>query len=140
MSGRASSDVAAGVPPDAGALPAFTHWRGLLSLALGVLLGPVVALTNQELIYAVDMWACGHGMRATIHIVPALCLIVAIGCVVTSYRNWQAVGAGVEEEAATIAARTRFLAIMGVVISIFSSLVILAQWAAVFVFQPCARA
>ena len=140
MSGRASSDVAAGIPPDTAALPAFTRWRGLLSLSLGLLLAPTVALTNQELIYATDIWACGHGLRATIHIVPALCLIVTIGCLVTAYRNWQAVGAGLDEEAATIGARTRFLALMGMIISIFSSLVILVQWAAVFVFQPCARA
>ena len=139
MSGRASSDVTAGVPPDTAALPAFTRWRGLLSLSLGLLLAPVVALMNQELIYATDIWACGHSLRATIHIVPALCLVVTIGCIVTAFRNWQAVGEGLEEEAATVAARTRFLALMGIVISVFSSLVILAQWAAVFVFQPCAR-
>jgi hypothetical protein len=50
------------------------------------------------------------------------------------------VGAGVEDEEATVATRSRFLALLGISISIFSSLVIIAQWAAVFVFDPCMRA
>jgi uncharacterized membrane protein len=139
MSAREYSDSGVGSPPDLDALPWFARWRGLLSLSLGLLLAPTVALINQELIYATDMWACGHGMGGTIHIVPVLCLIVTIGGVIVSYRNWRAVGSGVEDEAATVGSRTRFLALLGIVISIFSSLVILAQWAAVFVFDPCAR-
>jgi hypothetical protein len=140
MSVREYSDTPAGSPPDLDALPWFVRWRGLLSLSLGLLLAPTVALINQELIYASDMWACGHGMGATIHIVPVLCLVVTIGGIIVSCRNWRAVGGGVEEEAATVGARTRFLALLGIIISVFSSLVIIAQWAAVFVFDPCARA
>ena len=58
---------------------------------------------------------------------------------ITAYRDWRAVGGGVEEEAATIGSRTRFLAIMGMGISVFSSLVVIAQWAAIVVFAPCMR-
>ncbi len=139
MSAREFSDRAVGSPPDLDALPWFARWRGLLSLSLGLLLAPTVALINQELIYTADTWACGHGMGGTIHIVPALCLIVTIGATISAYRNWRAVGGGLEEEAATVSARTRFLALLGILSSAFASLVILAQWAAVFVFNPCAR-
>ncbi|MDB4877209.1 MAG: hypothetical protein JWM41_3655 [Gemmatimonadetes bacterium] len=118
----------------------FTRWPGLLSLSLAIVLGPVVALVNQQAIYAADMWVCGRGFRAALHIVPALCLIVVAGAAVGAYRNWQAVGRGVEDEQATIATRTRFLALLGMSISVFSSLVILAQWLAIFVFAPCQRA
>jgi hypothetical protein len=140
MSVREFSDRGAGSPPQFDAPSWFARWRGLLSLSLGLLLAPTVALINQELIYAADMWACGHRLGGTIHIVPALCLIVTIGAAITAYRNWRAVGGGLEEEAATIDARTRFLSLLGIIISVFSSLVILAQWAAVFVFDTCARA
>ena len=118
----------------------FTQWPGLLRLSLGLLLGPVVALVNQQLIYTVNMWACGYRAHATMHIVPALCLVVTIGAGVTAYRDWKAVGGGVEDEEGTVATRTRFISILGVVISVFSSLVIIAQWAAIFVFDPCMRA
>lgn len=121
-------------------IDAFTRWPGLLSLSLGVLLGPVMALTNQELIYAANMWTCGHGYRGTMHLIPLLCLAVTIGAAITAFRDWRAVGSGVEEEEATIATRTRFLAIMGMGISLFSALVVIAQWAAIIVFEPCLRA
>ena len=139
MSARGSSDVVRENPADHG-IQAFTRWPGLLSLSLGVLLGPVIALTNQELIYAADTWTCGHGYRGTMHLIPLLCLAVTIGAAVTAYRDWRATGGGVEEERATIESRTRFLAMLGIGISIFSSLLIIAQWAAIFTFTSCMRA
>lgn len=139
MSGRESFDAVRENAADHGP-DAFTRWPGLLSLSLGVLLGPVIALTNQELIYAANMWACGHGYRGTLHLIPLLCLAVTIGTGITAYRDWRASGGGVEEEEATVASRTRFLAIAGMGISIFSSLVVIAQWVAILVFGPCVRA
>ncbi|HSQ32287.1 MAG TPA: hypothetical protein VLN49_20670 [Gemmatimonadaceae bacterium] len=139
MSDRESFDALRENAADHG-LAAFTRWPGLLSLSLGVLLGPVIALVNQELIYAANMWTCGHGYRATMHLIPLLCLVVTIGTGITAFRDWRASGGGVEEEEATVASRTRFLAIAGIGISIFSSLVVIAQWAAILVFGPCMRA
>ena len=119
----------------------FARPWGLVRLSLGVLLGPVVALNNQQLIYATNMWACGRGAPGAIHVVPALCMLVALGAAFTAYQDWKAVGAGVEDEhGGVVATRTRFLSLMGIAISVFSALVILAQWAAVFIFDPCMRA
>ncbi|HXT16135.1 MAG TPA: hypothetical protein VN706_10935 [Gemmatimonadaceae bacterium] len=126
-------------PSDHG-VRAFTRWPGLLSLALGWVLSPTVALINQELIYSTNMWACGRNQPAAMHVVPALCLIVTIGVAMTAYKDWKAAGGGVEEEAADVATRTRWMGLVGVVVSVFSALVILAQWAAIFVFDPCMRA
>jgi hypothetical protein len=119
---------------------AYTRWPGLLTLTLGVVLGPIVALITQQLIYQSNMWACGRNMHATMHIVPALALAVTIGAAITAYRDWKSVGGGVEEEAATVEARTRFLSIVGMISSVFAALVIVAMWAAIFVFDPCMRA
>lgn len=126
--------------PNVEGAPGFTRWPGLLSLTVGLLLGPVAALSNQELMYSVNMWACGHQMPAVIHIVPALCLIIAVGAGLMALRDWRAVGGGVEDEQATVDARTRFVALLGMATSAFSSIVILAMWAAAFVFGPCVRA
>ena len=139
MSDHESFDVVRENPADHG-IDAFSHWPGLLSLALGWVLGPIVALANQQLIYAADMWACGRNQPVLMHIVAVLCLAVAIGTGTTAHGDWKAAGGGVEEEEATVATRTRFAAIAGMGISAFSALVILAQWAAVFVFDPCMRA
>jgi hypothetical protein len=119
---------------------AFTRWPGLLSLSLGLLLGPIVALANQEMIYSANMWACGHGARGTMHVIPLLCLTVALGAGLTARRDWKAVGGGVHDEDATVEQRTRFVALLGMAMSAFSAAVIVAQWAAVVVFDPCMRA
>ena len=118
---------------------AFTRWPGLLSLSLGVLLGPVVALTNQVLIYSANMWACGHGERGSMHLIPLLCLTVAVGAGLTARRDWRSVG-GAHDEDATVEQRARFIAMLGMAVSAFSAAVIVAQWAAILVFEPCVRA
>jgi hypothetical protein len=132
-------------PDDRGALDAtapaeFLQWRGLLSISLGLVLGPTVALVNQQLIYSVNMWACGRGQHGVMHIIPALCLVVVAGAGIGAYLNWVAVGRGLEDEYDSVATRTRFAALLGMAISLFSAIVILAQWAAIFVFDPCMRA
>jgi len=127
-------------PPSERGEAGFARWPGMLSLSLGLLLGPIVALANQQMIYSANMWACGNNGWGAMHLIPLLCLIVAIGAGLTARRDWKAVGGGVHDEDATVAERTRFVALCGMVISTFSALVILAQWAAIFVFEPCMRA
>ena len=136
MSAPASSDQQTPVEGPA----QFVRWPGLLSLSLGLTLGPVVALTHQQVVYSVNMWACGHGLHAVMHVIPVVCLMVVAGAVVSSYRNWVAVGRGLEDEDGGVATRTRFLALLGMSISVFSAIVIVAQWLAIFVFEPCQRA
>ena|ERR1700733_6077949 len=133
MSVRESSD-------DPAAAVRFTRWPGLLSLSCGILLGPVVALAHQQVAYASNMWVCGRGMRATMHIIPVLSLIVVLATSLSAYRNWRSVGGAGDDERGGLTARVRFLALMGVAISLFSALVILAQWLSLFVFEPCQRA
>ncbi len=127
MSALESSDVQLG-------------WPRLLRLSLGVLLGPVIALANQQTIYSTNMWACGHGAHRVMHVVPAICLLVSIGVAMLAYRDWIAVGRGTQDETDGVEAGVRFVAILGISASLLSSLVIAAQWAAIFVFEPCMRA
>jgi hypothetical protein len=135
MSGRASSEArrASDWPTR------YARWRGLLSLTLGVVLGPLVALANQQATYAVDIWACGHDERLALHIAPGLCLIVVCALGWSAYGNWRTVGVSQNDGMHDLGARTRFLAMLGIMISAFSAFVVLAQWAAVFVFDPCVR-
>ena len=117
-----------------------TRWPGLLSLTLGVVAGPIAVLVNEELIYVTNMWACGTGKQLAMHVVPLICLGVTLGVGLLSWRDWDRVGRGVEDEAATVDSRSRFLALGGMAISALSALIILAQWLAIFVFGACMRA
>src|SRR3954465_3427678 len=122
MSVRESSDaqpVTEAVTED---VTQFTRWPGLMSLALCVLLGPIVALTHQQVIYMTGMWACGRGFRGALHLVPVLSLVVVIGAAYGGYRNWRAVGYGLADEDGSVSTRTRFLALLGITISVFSAI------------------
>ena len=116
-----------------------TRWPGLLSLTLGVVIGPIAVLVNEELIYVTNMWACGTGKQMAMHVVPIICLTLALGAGLLAWRDWDRVGRGVEDEAATVDSRSRFLALAGMAISALSALLILAQWLAIFVFGACMR-
>jgi len=117
----------------------FGRWPGLLSLSLGVLLGPIAALANQEMIYVTNMWACGTGSQLAMHVVPLVCLIVAVGAGLLARADWARLGRGTEDQSATVDSRSRFLALGGMAVSAISALLILAQWLAIFVFGPCMR-
>lgn len=112
----------------------------MLSLTLGIVLGPIVALANQEAIYGVNMWACGHRQRGVMHLVPFVGLIIVVATGVAANLNWRALGRGFEDELGSVEARSRFIALLGIAISAFCAILILAQWLALFVFDPCMRA
>jgi hypothetical protein len=109
------------------------------SEAFAVVLTPTVALINQQLIYMANMWTCGRNMQHAAHVIPALCLLVTVGAGIGSYRRWRSTGGGAGDERAAEETRARFLSITGMGLSVFSSLVIIAQWAAIFTFDPCMR-
>lgn len=113
------------------------------NLTVSMVLGPVIALWNQLLIYAANMWACGRGYQGSLNLIPALGLVITLATAVVAYRNLKAVGAAGaagDDEHGGANARLLFMARAGVAISIFSSLVIIAQWASIWVYGACMRA
>jgi hypothetical protein len=113
--------------------------RAYSDTTVALLAGPVLALVNQGLMYIVNMWACGHNTPSVMHIAPFICICLAVAAGIIAFRRWNGVGRGTDDEANTIDANLRFIALLALVISIFSSMVILAQWASAVVFHPCAR-
>lgn len=112
------------------------HVSSEIRLALGMVGSPTIALLNQQAIYASTMWACGHGFHGVLHIIPALCLIAALALALDSYVIWRSAG----RRGGTVTERIRFIALVGIAVSVFSSVVIIAQWMGIFTFDPCMRA
>lgn len=135
MSVRDSSEASR-----AAAIEPFARWPGLLRLALDVLGGPIIALAYQASIYAGNMWACGHNAKPTLHVGAVLCVIGALIVTADSWIVWRAVGGGVEDEHGAVESRTRFLALVAMMIGAISLAVIVAQWLAIFMLGPCMRA
>ncbi len=110
------------------------------SEAFAIVLAPTVALANQQLIYMANMWTCGQNMPHAAHVIPFLCLVVLAGSFTLSFRRWRSVGGGAGDERAAEETRLRFLTIVGMGMDVFSAMVVIAQWAAIFAFDPCMRA
>jgi len=113
--------------------------RAYSDTTVALLAGPVLALVNQGLMYSVNVWACGHNMPSVMHIVPFICVCLSAASALVAFRRWTGVGRGTDDEANSVDSHVRFLALLALAISIFSSMVILAQWASAVVFHPCAR-
>lgn len=104
-------------------------------LILSVVLGPVIALVNQQAIYSGATWACGYDARGTLHIIPILALVAVILLGLDAYSLWRSAN----RREGTIATRTTFLAVVGIALSTFSAVVIAAQWIAIFTLDACMK-
>ncbi len=103
----------------------------------GVLVGPMAALMQLEVNYALVLWACSHHSTWPLHLVSVLALLLTIVAGLLPFRLWQRLS--VAEDAEGPPARARLMALVGILISIVMSLVIIAQWLAVFINDPCER-
>src|SRR5438270_12086306 len=92
MSDRVSSNS---FSAPSGKTAGFERLSGLVSLTLGVVLGPIVVLWNQAIVYWVDAWICRGDLSAVLHVIPAICFVIVAIAGRDSCRNWRAVGSGV---------------------------------------------
>ena len=111
---------------------ALSNW-----LALAILIGPIAALMNQVLVYAIGTSACQTRMPPLMHLVEALTLIICTVAAVFGFRVNSGLSA---DDARQGEGRTRFMALSALGTGVFSAAVIIAQWAAVLSFSPCMRA
>jgi hypothetical protein len=117
----------------------FKEGAGPGRLWAGVLAAPVAALVQLEVNYALVIWACGAGREWVLHLVSFLALALTAGGGLLSWRSWRRAGAAWEDEGAGVLARSRFMSAVGILISAFIALVVVAQWLAVFFYHPCDR-
>ncbi|HKS28074.1 MAG TPA: hypothetical protein VJS44_09650 [Pyrinomonadaceae bacterium] len=118
----------------------FKEGAGPGSLLIGVLGAPMVMLLELQINYALVNWVCeAAGRELVLHLVSLLALLLTLGTLLLSWRNWRRTGGGWEDEGAGVMPRSRFLAVLGILISGLLVLVIIAQWLAVFMYGPCQR-
>ena len=117
----------------------FKEGAGPGALWAGVLAGPLATLTQLQVNYALVRWACDRGIEWSLHLVSLLALLVTVAFGLLSWRNWRRMGAEWEDGGAGVVPRSRFMALVGLLINAHSALVVLAQWAAVFFYGPCDR-
>lgn len=101
------------------------------------LLGPIAVLLGQELGYAFVQPACGSRNMTPVHVAFAGTTLLALLAVMIAWRGWRRWGAEHSTDGGDAAARSRFMLVVGLLVSTFSVLVLLAQWMATAFINPC---
>jgi hypothetical protein len=111
--------------------------KELRDLWTGLLLAPIAFLLNLEVAYAMVRPACTSGSRLPVHVVHAVCLVLAALGAVTALRRWRLTGETWPGGEGGRLSRSRFMSGVGLLLSLFIVLVIVAQWIPSFVLSPC---
>lgn len=119
-------------PPDP-----FSTGRHIGSLWLGLLGPPAVWLVQFQANYTLTAWVCAHGHRSVLALVSlaAFVAIAALGAL--AWSRWQQSGRRWPGAEGSTAARTRFVALLGLLSSGLFALTTLAQAVAPLFIAPC---
>lgn len=109
----------------------------IFRLRAGIFLGPLAALGDLQIAYMLVSPMCEAGTTLPLHLVHAVMLLIALGGVLCGWSAWRWAGGGRPHSDAGRAARTRFLGLLGVMMSGLFALVVVAQWVGDFVLSPC---
>lgn len=111
---------------------------GAGELWAGVLIGPIAALAQQEVNYALVLWACANARTWALHVVSFMALFVTVIAGILAYRHWARLRA-TEEDSGGAVGRGHFMAAVGALTSLLMALVIVAQWISIVLHTPCDR-
>jgi hypothetical protein len=102
------------------------------------LLGPVTVLLIQELSYVLsEKAACVHGQVWAVHLSFALGLTLTVIAGWVGWREWRRWGGYPATAEADPRERSRFLSVVGMLVSTLSAVVVIAMWSATLFLHPC---
>ncbi len=121
----------------------YSQTRGVLAHWFGFLGGAAAWKLQLMVNYALVPYACWHDLGITIHLASLATLLLALSAGWVAYGSWKAsggdpLGSGDEPtRASSTYARSRFMAVSGLLMSAYFSLVIIGQWIPNFFLSPC---
>ena len=108
-----------------------------VALWVGFLGGPMIWLMSFEARFALAPWACTFQNKWALHAVAFAALILCLACAFISFREWRSVGAQEPTPDAGPVPRSNFLAILGIVTSCGTAMIVIAQSIPEFVLGAC---
>jgi hypothetical protein len=119
---------------------AYFRRRGVkFRLWAGIFAGPVAVALNQQIAYLLVTLNCSYGKSAPVTPVMLLAAVLAAAGVFISWGNWRRIGGEGEKGGGDATSRSRFMAVVGLLFSGFSTLVIFAMWLPVLFYRQCQR-
>ena len=118
---------------------AFFQRQGIGWLWFGILAGPLAFLLNLQLSYMLVQPVCVAAHHLVLHLVPVGALLLTASGGVSAWWSWQRTGHAESSKAGGVLPRSRFMAGVGLLISVLFLVVIAAQWLPNFILTPCQR-
>jgi hypothetical protein len=122
-----------------GAEREFSQTRGIIWLWAGLLTAPLAFLLHLQINYSLVTQLCQSAHKLAMHLVTLAFLLVSAGGGLIAWSNWKAVGQKWPGEAGSVAERSRFMSVVGLLISVLVIFGLIAQWIPQFIFDPCQR-
>jgi TRAP-type C4-dicarboxylate transport system permease small subunit len=117
----------------------FSRTRGILWLWAGLLIAPLAFLLHLQVNYTLVTKLCQSQHKIVLHLVTFAFLLIAAGGGFIAWRNWESAGRKWPEESGNITERSRFMAVVGLLISALIILALIAQLLPQFIYDPCHR-
>lgn len=108
-----------------------------LALLFGMLGPPVIWAARFMVSYTLVPVACRSGSTVLLHLVTGVALAATAAAGLVAWRRWRQVGGGTQLDLDGAAARTRFMAITGMLSSALFIIVTVAEWLASVMVHPC---
>lgn len=102
-----------------------------------MLAAPIAWLLELQLHYMLVPWACLTGEHFVLHLITIGALLIAALGGALAWQGWRQSGRVWPDGSGGVAPRSRFMAVMGLLLSLLFFFVILAQGIPIFVLNPC---
>ena len=99
--------------------------------------GPAIVALEQQTNFVLVRQACSVQRNLALYVVSIVAILLTIATVWIGVSIWRRVGASWPTEASDLANRIRFISVLGILSSVISFLLIVAQGIATVVFNPC---
>lgn len=107
------------------------------ALWLLVVLPPIVGAMSMETSFVLVRQACAAERNIALYAVHVMAMLLVIANAVVAYMIWKRAGVIWPTEAVDLATRVRFISVVGILSSVMSFLLLLAQGIATVRFDPC---
>jgi len=102
-----------------------------------LLVAPALTFANLGVSYTFTSALCSLGGSLALHLLAACCALATMGMTAASVNAWNASEGDPNEQPGEAAARRSLLPELASIVAALSTLVVLAQWVAVWIVPPC---
>jgi len=102
-----------------------------------IIAAPVIVAAEMQANFVLVRQACSMQRNVALYAVIVVAMVLTIATAMIAVSIWKRAGAEWPTEAGDVATRIRFIAVLGILSSAMSFLVILAQGIATVHFDPC---